>query len=343
MLGWNAAQAFEFETRRLGLLGLLGAPATSDCNSATISSVECPKCAFANPRGAIDCGRCGVVFAKFDDESREPVFRPVRAEVEEKVLDGRVGATEMKILGAGLAAAIVVYAIPLTRFIASLIVTLFHEFGHAVMGWLLGYASIPAFDFVYGGGFTHHGPFRLSIAIAVAAIFAWLGWTFRENRKSTIIIGSIFLVWLFIVTKEWRREIAFASAGHLAEFILAGIMFYKALSGVGWRIPEVERPLGAFVAFFVQIHSMLFAWKLIRDPAFMEWYRGGKDGGGGFMNDLEVVALDFKIYVGWMIEIETVARWLLLFSFVPIVVGLIWYFERARWHRVLRSLRTVDA
>jgi hypothetical protein len=44
-----------------------------------------------------------------------------------------------------------------------------------------------------------------------------------------------------------------------------------------------------------------------------------------------------------MVEVETVTNWLFLFSFVPIVIALVWFFERARWHRVLRSLRTVDA
>lgn len=307
--------------------------------------MQCPRCSFDNPRGAIDCGKCGVVFAKFNaDEPREtPVLRRTLEEDEEVVRDGRIGPAELKILGFGLGLAILVYWIPLTRFIASAIVTLFHEFGHAVMGWLLGYPSLPAFDFVYGGGFTHHGQHRLSIVIAVAAVFAWFAWHFRENRKSLAIIGGIFLVWLFVVSSAWRREIAFASAGHLAEFILAGILFYKALAGVGWKNPAVERPLGAFVAFFVQIHSMLFAWGLMHDGALMDRYKGGKDGGGGFMNDLEVVALDLKIYLGWMVEIETVTKWMFAFSFVPMIVGLVWYFERARWHRVLRSLRTVDA
>ncbi|MFP5246403.1 MAG: hypothetical protein ACLGH0_06880, partial [Thermoanaerobaculia bacterium] len=260
---------------------------------------------------------------------------------EDRVLDGKLGPRELKILGFGLAAAIVAYAIPFTRFVFSAIVTLFHEFGHAVMGWLLGYPSIPAFDFVYGGGLTHHGAFRMSIALAVAAGFAYLGWLFRENKKSVAIIAALFLVWLLFVTREWRRELAFASAGHLAEFILAGILFYKALAGVGWRNPDLERPLGAFVAFFVQIHSTLFAWRLTHDTAFLDWYREGK--GGALMNDLEVVALNLHIWLDWRPGIEGVARALLFFSVLPTVIALVWYFERARWHRVLRALRTADA
>jgi hypothetical protein len=112
------------------------------------------------------------------------------------------------------------------------------------------------------------------------------------------------------------------------------------LSGVGLRAPEVERPLAAFAAFFVQIHSMLFAWKLTRDTDFLEWYREGK--GGALMNDLEVIALDLQIYAKLNPGIVGVARMLIFFSFIPIAVALIWYFQRARWHRFLRSLRTVD-
>lgn len=305
--------------------------------------MTCPKCEFENAKDALECAQCGVIFAKMT-QMRTNEQRAIEPRVyvieEERVADGRIGATEWKVLGFGLAAAILAYAFPLTRFILSALVTLFHEFGHAVVGWLMGYPSIPAFDFVYGGGLTHHGTFHLSIAVAIALGFGWLAWLFRENKKSVAIIGAVFLVWLLFVSKEWHREIAFASAGHLAEFVLAGILFYKALAGVGWRSPEFERPLGAFVAFFVQIHAMLFAWRLMHDPAFVAWYREGK--GGALMNDLEVVALDLQIWLRMTPQIEDVARWLFLFSFVPIVVGLVWYFQRARWHRVLRALRTVE-
>lgn len=270
-----------------------------------------------------------------------PLPRPRAYDDEERVTDGRIGPAEWKILGIGLGAAIVVYAFPLTRFVFSALVTLFHELGHAVAGWLLGYPSLPAFDFVYGGGFTHMGAFQPMIATAVALVLAYIGWLVRENRKSVAIVAAFFLVWLFFVTREWRREIVFASAGHIAEFVLAGILFYKALAGVGWRAPEVERPAGAFVAFFVQIHSTLFAWRLIHDTGYLEWYREGK--GGALMNDLEVVALDLQIWLGLTPGIEGVARALLVFSVLPTIVALAWFFERARWHRVLRALRTVDA
>jgi hypothetical protein len=257
------------------------------------------------------------------------------------VLDGRVGMRELRVLGFGLIAAVLVYAMPITRFLFSALVTLFHELGHAVAGWLLGHPSLPAFDFVYGGGFTHQGQFRTSLAVAVAALFAYGMWLFRENKKTVGLIATVFVIWLIVVSSEWRRELVIASAGHIFEFVLAGVLFYQALSGVGWRIPEVERPLGAFAAFFVQIHSMLFARRLMTDPDFLAWYREGK--GGALMNDLEVVALDLQIHMGINPGIEGVAKLLLIFSLLPIAAGLVWYFERARWHRMLRSLRTAES
>jgi hypothetical protein len=288
--------------------------------------MRCPKCGADNDFSAVECIGCGVILAK--------ATRRERPDDEERIRDGRLGPDEWKSLGIGLAAAILVYALPLTRFIFGTLVTLFHELGHAIAGWLMGYPSIPAFDFVYGGGLTHHGAFQKAIVIAVALVFAYAAWLFRENRKSVAIVGALFLVWLYFVTREWRREIVFAAAGHMGELILAGIFFYKALAG------RSQRALSAFVAFFVQMHTVLFAWSLLNDAAFLDHYREGK--GGALMHDLEVIALNLQIWLGVTPGIEGAARALLAFSFVPTIVALVWYLERARWHRVLRALRTIE-
>lgn len=306
--------------------------------------MNCPKCGFAGLPGAAECVRCGIIFSKWETAPAyaPPVRTPavVSQPVDEDERDGRIGKSELMILGSGLVGAILIYALPFTRFVFSAMVTLFHELGHAVVGWLLGHPSLPAFDFVYGGGFTHQGAFKWPIALAIAGGFAWLAYLFRHNVKTLVAITIIFSIWLLFVSSEWRRELVIASAGHAFEFILAGILFYQALSGVGWRIPELERPLGAFAAFFVQIHSMLFAIRLRNDADFLAWYREGK--GGALMNDLEVIALDLQIYLGLQPGIKGVAAMLLVFSFVPITVALIWYLFRSRWHRLLDSLLTTE-
>ncbi len=298
--------------------------------------MQCERCAFENPLAATECARCGVVFGK--QRSHTSVAAP--ADTLDIVPDGRIRRKELTILGVGLAAAIIAHALPFVRFIFSALVSLLHEFGHAIVAWLMGHPAIPAFDFVYGGGFTNWGRFRLSIAIAIAAAFAYAAWLFRRNTKTLVVIAVIALIWLVLVSNDWRRETAIAAAGHAAEVIFAAIFFYMALSGVGWRIPEIERPLGAFVAFFVQIQTMSFAWKLFHDPDAIAVYREGK--GGALMTDLEVVALNLHIHLGINTSIEGMAKLLFLFSFVPIPIAIVWYLYRSRWHRLGQELLQGD-
>jgi hypothetical protein len=317
-----------------------------------LTQVICPKCDFEQPASA-ECVRCGVLVSKAGraGRSRGPaipeifdgrIVAPSTVSIDH-VGDGQISKKELLILGGGLCAAIAIYALPLTRGIFSILKTLFHEFSHAAVGWVLGHPSLPSFDFVYGGGWTHQAAFRPSIAVAIGAGMAWLVWHFRENRRSTIIAGTVAAIWLIVVTAEWRRETAVAIAGHLGEFVLAGIFLYKALSGVGLRQRDVERPLAAFAAFFVQLSTTVFAWRLTRDADYLAMYLAGKDGGGGFMNDLETVALNIQIQTGISLGTEGVARLLMLFSPLPFVIALLWYLKRAHWHSFLRALRTADA
>jgi len=304
--------------------------------------VNCAKCGFANAPEATECARCGIVFGKNRSVAPPAALsrrRPPESAAphdEPEISDGRIGRKELTILGTGFAAAIVAHAIPFVRFMFSALVSLLHEFGHAIVAWLLGHPAIPAFDFVYGGGFTNTSQFHLSIAIAIAAGFAYAAWLFRRNPKTLAVLGAIFLIWLVLVSSDWRRETAISAAGHAAEVIFAAILFYQALSGVGWRIPEIERPLGAFAAFFVQIQTMRFAWQLFHDPDVLAVYREGK--GGALMNDLEVLALNLHIYLGITPGIEGMAKVLFLFSLIPIPIAIVWYLNRSRWHRMGRVL-----
>jgi hypothetical protein len=315
--------------------------------------MRCPKCGFEQPDTAVECARCGVVFAKVAEAEAFPHFHrrpepPMPADAAESlfedgevVRDGKIGAKELKILGIGLVAAIVIYAIPLTRFLMSVLVTLFHELGHAIVAWCLGIPAIPAFDLVYGGGITNYGRFQPVLALLIAGAFGWLAYRFRRNWRTLVVLGILFAVWLFFVSAHWRRELACSWAGHAFEFILSAIFFYMALAGVGFRIPEIERPLGAFIAFFVQIHSVAFALRLRSDPEFLSWYREGK--GGMLMNDLESVALDLRIHFGMQSTIESVAGVLLFLPILLFAIALVWYFYRARCHRFVRSLLVAEA
>ena len=243
-------------------------------------------------------------------------------------------------MAGGLAAALVAHAVPFVAFILSPLVTLFHEFGHAATAWLVGCPAIPAFDFVYGGGVTTHHDFQLPLGLLIGAGWMWLGWTFRRNPRSLAVIGTCAGVWLLAVSSEWRRELVIASMGHLGEVVLASVLVFMALSGVGWRIPELERPLGAFAAFFVQLQTLGFAWRLRHDAAFLAEYGEGK--GGAMMNDLEVIALDVKIWTGVSMSVRDVAGWLLFAALVVPAASVVLYVARRRVRDFASSLIVVD-
>lgn len=306
----------------------------------TVASITCPACSFEQDADGESCARCGIVFAKVRHRpGRDGSPAPPPSGFPAAVGAGRGGAP-WKLLVVGAVLALLAHAVPFVRVVLSPLVTLLHELGHAVAAWLLGCPAVPAFDFVYGGGVTHHRHFQLPLAILVGAAWAWLGWTFRRNPRTLSVIVAGASLWTVAVSSEWRREVVISAMGHGGELLLAAVLLYMALAGVGWRAPELERPLGAFAAFFVQIQTMKFAWQLRNDPAYLEWYREGK--GGALMNDLEVIALDVKIWTGISLDIEQVAGWLLAFSVVPPAIAVVSFVFRERVRTFARSLLLVE-
>jgi hypothetical protein len=283
----------------------------------------CPRCGFEDREEARECPRCGVIFAKVQRD-----VAPQIVEVAEAIEAAPDPARpELKMLAIAFAAALVAHAIPFVHFVLSVLVTLFHESGHAAASWLLGHPAVPAFDFTYGGGFTHEDDFKLPLALMVAAGCVALGFRVRGNARAVAAVAAAGVLWLFIVSSEWRREVVIASMGHGGELILAAVFVYMALANVGWRNPELERPLGAFLGLFVQLQTLRFAWRLSHDASFLAWYREGK--GGALMNDLETVALDLHIHTGVNVSIEGLASWLCALSVVSMIaVVALWAHRR---------------
>ena len=247
-------------------------------------------------------------------------------------------AREWKILAIGFIGALIAPLFWLTRAPLDILRVLFHEIGHAVVAWLLGHPAIPAFDFMFGGGLTHWGEFHLPIALAVAAAFAYLAWRVRANMAALMVIVVLFVLWLIVVSSEWRRETVIASAGVVFEMLLAATFMYMVLADVGWHIPQIERPLGALIAFYVQFHCWTFALRLQRDPEFLANYQLGK-GGGALLADLDIVALNLRIH-GINASIPGIAKVLFLFSFVPMSVAVWCALQRDKIEELIDSLIT---
>ena len=301
----------------------------------------CPHCGFDNHDLAFECEKCGIVFSKIG-HSEPPLTRPpatLSPPRGERVGGAGVrGRYEWKLIAIGIVGALLVNIFWLTRAPFDILRVLFHEMGHAIVAWLLGHPAIPAFDFMFGGGLTTWGQFHLSIAIAIAAGLGFLGWRLRENRIAVAVIAAIFVLWLIVVTKDWRRETAIAAAGVLFEILFASTFLFMAVAGIGWRIPEIERPLGAIIAFYTEFHVWTFLIQLTRSQEFLAQYKEGK--GGALMNDLETVALNLKIYLGMDSTIQSVAKMILVLSFIPFGVAFWLALQRDRVEAAVDELIT---
>jgi hypothetical protein len=274
-------------------------------------STDCPRCGFVAAEGAGECRRCGVVFRKLErsaDTRRRPTAR-VRP-VPERWIE-REGA---RALGAGFALAAVVALIPFLSFVFSYLTTLVHELGHASLGWAFGYPSVPAFDFVYGGGVTSHEERKLPLLILVYAAFAAGLWRLRSQPAALSVLGSVIVVYSICA---WTaiHDVIIVAMGHGAELVFAGIFFYRALSGAAVKVP-VERPLYAFLGFFIVIEDARFAHGLLTSPEKRAIYEGAK--GGGHWMDFSVLAEQYL-----RTDLTSVAGSFLLCCFLPLLAAVL--------------------
>ena len=305
----------------------------------TLTAIVCPKCGhesalLSDPEAA--CERCGLVFARFRE--REETARLAAATVREQavnpadVLEGTAAAplstgldvAARRALAAGAAAGLALYALPFTRFLLRYLATLVHELGHAAVGWAFGYPSIPAFDFLYGGGVTMLDQRNSGVLIVVYAAFALLGWwLWRRSAQVALAILALAVAVYSMAAFTPGHEALFLAAGHASELLFAGIFLYRALSGSACRTPG-ERPLYGAVATFLLLNTAGFAWRLMSDHGFRVEYEEAK--GGGRWMDFSRLADEF-----FGVELQTVAA---AFLFAAVATPLVSW-AVLRWREAL--------
>jgi len=220
------------------------------------------------------------------------------------------------LVGAVLAA--VVLAVPFLRFVFSYLTILVHELGHALFAWLFGYPAVPSFDFHYGGGFTSYETRKNVLVGLVFTGWIALLYAYRHHRPGMLAVGGLAgLYALFALTP--LHELLIGFMGHGAELLFAGIFLYRALSGSAVKV-RTERPLYAFLAFFIVASDARFAAGLVRSPLERELYAEAK-GGGDWMDFSQLAR-------GIGLELETVAG--LFFLLTLAVLPLAWWVFRRR-------------
>jgi hypothetical protein len=164
---------------------------------------------------------------------------------------------------------------PWIRFILSYLVIIIHELGHTVAGWLMGYPSIPSFDFIYGGGITFQ--FSERWAFIPLVIYSGLGglvYYFRRNRLTLITLVIVALLYTLIYFTR-LSQLFVISMGHGLELLFIGIFLYRAITGWSCQQPG-ERSLYGILGFFILFYDLNFARQLLFDPVMRELYFMGK-------------------------------------------------------------------
>jgi hypothetical protein len=194
------------------------------------------------------------------------------------------------ILGGALA--LVVYLVPLLRFVFHTLITLVHELGHTLVAWAFGIPAIPAFDFVYGGGVTLQQGRSTGLTILIYVAFAALAYWLRENRGYLVAL-AVWVSGYTLVAFTPLHEAIEIAMGHGSELVFAGIFLYRALTGAACRVP-LERPLNAFCGLFILLSDAVFAVSLLTNAASVADYEAAK--GGGHWMDFSRLA-DEYVYV----------------------------------------------
>jgi len=302
----------------------------------------CPKCGFAQPPAESYCLKCGLVFAKYRRRQAEKPPAPqgsLTPEAEEDLelvedhlfVTHNLGPHGWLSVAGGALLAVIVLLLPRLDFIFQTFITLVHELGHALFGWLFGYPSIPAFDFMYGGGVTMHQQRALPLVYSVLALLALAGVIYRHNlRTLAVLAGSALLYALCAFTRI--HEVLNLFMGHGTELIIAGIFLYRGFSGFA-VIHAVERPLYAFLGFFVLFSDLRFAWRLITDPVHRYLYEEAK--GGGHWMDFSRIAEEYL-----RVDLSAVALFFLCCCLLPPLA--IWLYRTWRTAILLQLNRLFE-
>ncbi len=245
----------------------------------------------------------------FGDDYRE---QEIKSESEAIAEPLRMYKEDWFVLTAGLAIAAVVFAIPILKHIFGTLMVLVHEMGHMIFGWVFGYPSLPAFDLVYGGGITLHTARSTLLLIVIYVLLGFLIFSFRRNTSAVILLLIVTAIHvLFTVTRLHETTILFM--GHGTELLIAGIFFYRALSGAA-VVHFVERPLYAAIAFFILFSDLSFAYRLMTSPFARAEYADAK--GGGHWMDFSRIAID-QLHV----SLNSVALVFFLFCLITLPAG----------------------
>src|ERR1043166_3677620 len=164
------------------------------------SAFACPACGYGQHASNAKCVKCGVQLNEAETPDAEVASTP------------SLSREAWRALGIGFVLALILMKLPFMGMLFNPLITIVHELGHTVAGWLFGFPSIPAFDFGEGGGFTQPLDSEqdwLGAAI-MYVIFAVLLWRTRRRRPVTVFVLLLIPLYSYIFFTHWHQAVILA-------------------------------------------------------------------------------------------------------------------------------------
>jgi hypothetical protein len=225
----------------------------------------------------------------------------------------KIGATSLLLAG------LLISSERLT-FLMSPFLTIVHELGHAASAWLFGYAALPAFDFLYGGGVTMQTTDRIPLLLfGLFSGFAYLCYRYRHRDGTSRLLLGVAVAYCICAFTGLHSALIVAM-GHGFELLFAGIFLYRALSGWSCRY-SIERPLYGMLGLFTVFYNLRFSYQLLTQAKARLIYEAGK--GSILDHDFVRLANDY-LHVDLAV---VVAGFLLCNLVTPLVVFLLFRYR----------------
>ena len=287
-------------------------------DAAAPASVRCSRC--GRPAGADDyvCSLCGEVLRRSTapaPRAPAPAPTPWMPAPESRRGNGvPAGRPGWAYLLVGLVLAPVLTFTPLLQYVGWFLSALFHETGHAAVGWALGCPSIPAVS-IAGEAAAVHGDQKLFLCVFWMACLAGLAWANRAQRSRLVLFGAALLAYP-VLAFTGAREALFLAGGHLGELVFATVFLVQATAG-GFTDSPAERAAHSMLGwYFVGNNAWLCRGLLWSDQARATY---ASNGSFGLENDYARLARDVL-----HVPLSAVAGGMLLLALatVPIAVVL---------------------
>jgi hypothetical protein len=225
-----------------------------------------------------------------------------------------VGAVQedVRYLAVGLLLAPVLAATPLLRDMGWFLESLFHETGHAAMGWAMGCPAYPAIR-LDGHAAAVHAPQTWLLCAGWMALLAALAWGARKNPARLAVFGGALLLYPLLAFTD-AKEALFLLAGHVGELVFATILLVQAVDG-GLSGEPAERSAHSMVGWYLVGSN---AW-LCGGLLFSETARAGYATNGSFGLENDLLRLSNEVLP---LSLGTIAGTLLLLALAVPAVAL---------------------